>query len=90
MGGLLCLYALVPEIREALKNAYFITSVSSTMEMVNFAAEINSDNLLFGTDFPFNHCHDQSTQIEYMQNTHLSESVKNKIMGKTALSLFNL
>ena len=88
MGGLLCLYALIPEIREALKNAYFITSVSSTMEMVNFAAKINHNNLLFGTDFPFNHCHDQSTQIEYMKNTDLSEVVKNKIMGESALSLF--
>ena len=88
MGGLLCLYALIPEIREALKNAYFITSVSSTMEMVNFAAKINPNNLLFGTDFPFNHCHDQSTQIEYMKNTDLSEVVKNKIMGESALSLF--
>jgi len=88
MGGLLCLYALIPEIKNVLKNAYFITSVSSTMEMVNFAAEINSDNLLFGSDFPFNHCHDQSTQLEYMMNTNMNETVKNKILGESAFSLF--
>ena len=89
MGGLLCLYGLYPTIREVIKNAYFITSVSATMQMVKFAAEVNPNNLLFGTDFPFNHCFDQETPLEEMLAMGLPEDVKEKILGRTALSLFS-
>ena len=88
MGGLLGIYGLIPEIREALKNAYFITSVSSTMPMVKFAAEVNEDNLLFGTDFPFNHCHDQSTPLQYMFTDEIAFPIRRKILGETAQALF--
>ena len=88
MGGLLCIYALIPRIRDVLKNSYFITSVSSTMPMVKFAAEVNEDNLIFGTDFPFNHCHDQSTPLQYMHKAEMSKEIKRKILGETAQTLF--
>ena len=88
MGGLLGIYGLIPEIRDAMKNAYFITSVSSTMPMVKFAAEVNEDNLLFGTDFPFNHCHDQSTPLQYMFTDEIAFPIRRKILGETAQALF--
>tara|TARA_B100000700_G_C15003155_1_gene837275 strand:+ start:988 stop:1845 length:858 start_codon:yes stop_codon:yes gene_type:complete len=89
MGGLLCIYGLIPEIRKIMKNAYFITSVSSTMPMVKFASEVNEDNILFGTDFPFNHCHDQSSQLEYMFSPEISNRIRKKILGGSAQKLFS-
>ena len=88
LGGLIGLYGLLPEIAALLKNAYFITSVSSTMKMVKFAAEVNVDNLLFGTDFPFNHCHDQVSPLKELFQLPIDEDGKSKILGKTAANLF--
>lgn len=88
LGGLLCLYGLWLPIREALKNAYFITSVSATMKMVEFAAAVNPDNLVFGTDFPFNHCFDQITPLREMATLNIADDIKGKILSGTALSIF--
>ena len=88
LGGLLCIYGLLPEIRDTIKNAYFITSVTSTMQMVKFAAEVNEDNLIFGSDFPLNHCHDQETPLKYLQTVDMESEVKHKILWKTAQKLF--
>lgn len=90
LGGLLCLYASRPNVKNAIKNVHFITSVSATMELVAFAAQINPNNLIFGTDFPFNHCHDQKTQIDFLSKLNLSSEDQKKILGGTAQRLFNL
>ena len=87
LGGLLCLYALDDRIVPALDNTYFISSVSSTMQLVKYAADVNSDKVIFGTDFPFNHCHDQRRPIEDLRSLHLSQSAESKIFGQTALEL---
>jgi len=88
MAGLLCLYGILPKYSKLLENVTYITSVSASMEFVKFAAEINSDNIIFGTDFPFNHCHDQSSQITKLRNMGLSEDVQQKILFKNAERLF--
>lgn len=88
LGGLLCYYQLLPKIKSALNNVLFITSLSATMEFVKFAAEVNPDNLIFGTDFPFNHCHDQSTQIRKLDELGLSEDVQKKILYQNAVNNF--
>ena len=88
LGGLLCLYGLFSPIRKLIKNAYFITSVSDTMKMVKFASEVNPDNLLFGTDFPFNNCFNQKSPLEEMYNMKISDDVKNNILGRKAFKLF--
>ena len=90
LGGLLCLYALHPPVREALRNAWFVTSVSSTMKMVEFAAQVNPDNLVFGTDFPFNHCFDQKTPLDEMFGLALPEAARRRILGGTAAALLGL
>jgi len=90
LGGLLCLYGLHEPVQAALRNAYFITSVSSTMRMVRFAAEVNEANLLFGTDFPFNHCFDQETPLNEMMALDLPDRAKRRILGQTAAALFGL
>lgn len=88
LGGLLCYYQLLPKIQEKLKNVYYITSLSATMELVKFAAEINPDNIVFGTDFPFNHCHDQATQIKKLDEFGLSDEVQEKILYRNAMDIF--
>ena len=90
LGGLLCLYKLFPPIAAHLKNAYFITSVSATMEMVEFAASVCSDNLLFGTDFPFNHSFDQKTPLDAMKALNVAREDQAKILGDNATRLFGL
>lgn len=88
MGGLLCMYHLLPSYSKALRNVTYIASVSATMEFVKFAAEINPDNILFGTDFPFNHTHDQTTQITALERIGLSSEVQNRILFENAERLF--
>ena len=87
LGGLLCLYALMPQVRETLKNVIFITSVSATMTFVEFAARVNPDNLIFGSDFPFNHCHCQKTPLESLKCLNLEREVAKKILGDTAKTI---
>ena len=88
LGGLLSIYALLPKVKKILKNVHFITSVSSTMEMVKFSSEVNSKNLLFGTDFPFNHCFNQSQPIKKMKNLKILNNFKKEIFYLNAKRLF--
>lgn len=88
LGGLLCLYGLMPKIQHAIRNTHFVTSVSATMQMVEFAARVNDKNLLFGSDFPFNHCHDQTTPLKVLQNLSLTDDMKKMILYENARRLF--
>lgn len=90
LGGLLCLYGLLPEIHKAMERVYFITSVSSTMKMVEFAAQVNPDNLLFGSDAPFNHCHSQDLPLKALKGLNLDRKTKKKVLGGTAHSLIRM
>jgi predicted TIM-barrel fold metal-dependent hydrolase len=88
LGGLLCIYALDDRIESLLENTYFITSVSSTMKMVQYAVNVNPDNVIFGTDFPFNHCHNQGSLIEELNDLSLSAEEEAKVFHETAATLF--
>lgn len=88
LGGLLCLYGLLPNIRNLLRNCWFVTSVSATMEMVSFAASILPRRIIFGSDFPFNHCHSQSDPLDQLRHLSISSSVLERITVGTALELF--
>jgi predicted TIM-barrel fold metal-dependent hydrolase len=90
LGGLLCLYGLLPTVRGLLDNVHFITSVSATMEMVSFAAQVLEESIIFGTDFPFNHCHSQIAPLEAVRQLDLSLARKNAILGGTARKLFRI
>lgn len=89
LGGLLCMYHLLPQYATELKNVTYIGSVSATMLFVKHAAEIDENNILFGSDFPFNHCHNQSSQIKELKNLGLSQRVLQKIFSENAERLFN-
>jgi len=88
MGGLLCIYGLFPPIQKIIRNSYFITSVSETMKMVKFASEVNSNNLLFGTDYPFNNDFSQENSLKKMYNLKIPSNIKRNILGKKAIKLF--
>lgn len=87
LGGLLCLYGLLPSIRPALANVHFVTSVSATMDMVEFAARVNPANLVFGTDFPFNHCHSQGEPLDRLRRLGLPAATTGALLGGTARGL---
>lgn len=89
MGGLLCQYELLPKIRKILNNVVYISSVSATMEFVKFSSEIVEDKIVFGTDFPFNHCHNQNFQIEKLYQMGLKDEVIEKILYKNCLRIFD-
>ncbi len=89
LGGLLTIYGLLPKIKKIIKNVHFISSVSKTMEMVKFSSEVNSKNLLFGTDFPFNHCFNQSEPIKKFKKLNIPKSAKQNILSNNAKKIFN-
>ena len=88
LGGMICLYALKPEIGAALRNVTFVTSVSATMQMVEFAAQVNPATIVFGSDFPFNHCHSQREPLQALFALRLSEETKTRIAGGLAAKIF--
>lgn len=72
LGGLLGLHALHPPVARTLANVWFDTAVSSTLEMVGFCHRAGlAERLVFGSDFPFNHCHDQITVLEGLRRLGL-------------------
>ena len=58
------------------------------MEMIKFSNEVNSKNLLFGTDFPFNHCFNQSEPIKMLYKLKISNISKKNILINNAQRLF--
>jgi len=91
LGGLLGLYAQHLPIRKAISNIWFDTAVSSTMQMVEFYVQSGlEDKVLFGTDFPFNHCHNQSEPLAAFHKIGLSKKIADKILHGNYESFFNL
>ena len=91
LGGGLGLYALHPPLREKMQNIWFDTATSSTMMMVKFYVEAGlQDRLLFGTDFPFNHCHNQYDQICSIQQAGFGENVTGNIFSNNFNLLFGV
>ncbi len=88
LGGLLCLYNLWGPVRAQMENLYFDTAVSATMEMVEFATRVNpAHKIIFGTDFPFNHCHSQGVVLDGLNALAIDPAVKRRILGENLLAL---
>jgi uncharacterized protein len=82
MGGLLGLYNLRPENRAALANIWYDTAVSQTLRMVSFYVEAGlSERVVFGTDYPFNHCHDQETVVDGIRELRLPAATESAIFS---------
>lgn len=88
LGGLLCLYGLMPGFRRIIDQVLFITSVSATMRMVEFAVRVNPENVAFGTDYPFNHCHNQSDPLAAVHALGLPSETVNAILSQNFVKWF--
>jgi uncharacterized protein len=65
LGGMLGLYAPLKGMAARLRNVWFDTAVSASLYMVRMYVDCGlQDKLVFGTDFPFNHSHEQAQVIE--------------------------
>lgn len=89
LGGGLFLYEKFKHIKSKLKNITYISSVSATMYMAETALLYCPEKIIFGTDFPFNHCHNQSSQIEDIKKMDISQDLKDMILYKNAERIFN-
>ena len=82
LGGMLGLYNLYPPIKNLLRNVWFDTAVSSTIKMVSFYMEAGlQDKIIFGSDFPFNHCHSQGEVVKDIKALNLKTEVENLIFS---------
>lgn len=90
MGGGIFLYSLLESVRKIMQNTIFITSVSSTMQMVEMAAKVIPEQIAFGTDYPFNHCHAQGKLIKEIEAMNIPHAVKKNILAETVLRTFQL
>lgn len=91
MGGLLGAYELIPGIKDILRNVWYDTAISSTLEFVKFYCDLGlSDKIIFGSDFPFNHSHSQVQLIEDLNKLGINEENLQKILSANFLKLIEL
>ncbi len=90
-GGGLPFYALMPEVKQAMKNVYFDTAASPflyTSGVYNQVAQlIGEDKILFGSDYPL------IPQRRFLKEIHaldLSENTKGKILAGNAQRLLGV
>jgi predicted TIM-barrel fold metal-dependent hydrolase len=88
LGGMLGLYAPFHGMAERLGNIWFDTAVSATLYMVRFYVECGLGNrLVFGSDFPFNHCHDQGQVVSGLRLLGLTPEQQHAIFCRNLGSL---
>jgi len=87
-GGGLPFYALMPEVKQAMKNAYFDTAASPflyTSGIYNQVAQlVGDDKILFGSDYPLI---PQRRFLKEIRALDLPESTKVKILSGNATKL---
>ena len=87
-GGGLPFYALMPEVAEGLRNAYFDTAASPYLyaaEVFPVVAElVGAEKILFGSDFPLLRAGRSLRQVE---ESALSKSQKERVTGGNAAAL---
>lgn len=91
LGGLLCFHYLYAPARKFFKNIRFITSTPETMKLVEYASEILDDNqLVFGTDYPFQPNHDQLAVVNKFEGLKLKAGLKEKIYSQNLRDFLNV
>ncbi|MDQ5988527.1 MAG: hypothetical protein CSYNP_04287 [Syntrophus sp. SKADARSKE-3] len=89
MGGLLGLYSNLTGISDLVKNLWFDTAVSSTLQFVRFYVETGmKEKLVFGTDFPFNHSHSQEQVVRDLQSLNLGSATEQAVFHDNGQTLF--
>lgn len=91
MGGGIGLYNLNKDIFGAMRNVWFDTAVSSTLEMVKIYADVGlGKKIIFGSDFPFNHSHEQEQVVQGIKNLKLNRIVEECIFEDNFNALINI
>lgn len=89
-GGGLPFYAMMPEVREALKNVYFDCAATPLLyneHIFNIASLlIPPSRILMGTDYPLI---PQTRTLNQLRSSQLNEGIIDGILGENALNLLN-
>jgi predicted TIM-barrel fold metal-dependent hydrolase len=88
LGGLLGLYALHPPVAALLRNVWFDTAVSSTLQFVDFYIQVGlGGKVVLGSDFPFNHSHSQKQVLDGIRARGYSEEVLRRMCAENFQNL---
>jgi predicted TIM-barrel fold metal-dependent hydrolase len=90
-GGGLPFYALMPEVKQAMKNVYFDTAASPFLYSPQIyrrdADLVGADRILFGTDYPLL---SPTRLLDEINTTDLSEAEKRLILSENTRRLLGL
>jgi len=90
-GGGLPFYALMPEVKQAMKNVFFDTAASPLLyspQVYNQVIQlVGADKILFGSDYPLLL---QSRLLKEINSLDLPEATKNMILSGNAQRLFGI
>jgi len=90
-GGGLPFYALMPEVKEAMRNVFFDTAASSFLYTPQVYSQViqlvGADRILFGTDYPLLA---QSRLLEEINSANLPEEVRELILSGNARRLLGI
>ncbi len=90
-GGGLPFYALMPEVKRAMKNVYFDTAASSYLYSPQIYGQVaqltGADKILFGSDFPLL---PQSRLIREINAAGLSDEARELVLGGNARRLLGI
>jgi len=90
-GGGLPFYALMPEVKEAMRNVFFDTAASSFLYTPQVYSQViqlvGADRILFGTDYPLLA---QSRLLEEINSANLPEEVRELILSGNARLLLGI
>jgi predicted TIM-barrel fold metal-dependent hydrolase len=90
-GGGLPFYALMPEVKEAMKNVYFDTAASPFLyspAIYNLVSQlVGADRILFGSDYPLM---PQSRLLREINSVDLPEEARNLILSGNARRLLSI
>jgi len=90
-GGGLPFYALMPEVKQAMKNVFFDTAASPFLyspQIYNQVIQlVGADKILFGSDYPLLA---QARLLQEINSADLSEEAKSLILSGNAQRLLNI
>jgi len=90
-GGGLPFYAIMPEVRVALKNVYFDTAVSSYLYSPSVYSQVinavGTKNVIFGSDYPLM---SPTKALVEVRSSGLTEPEQVAVMGENTMRLFGL
>lgn len=88
MGGLLGLYVLHKPVAKVMNNVWFDTAISSTLPMIQWHFDVGLKNkIIYGSDFPFNHCHSQFQVINGIRKLKLDAVCEKAIFETNFIKL---